>query len=71
MVGLLFVLIFHIGTKESSGRSGSALGEQGTNDKLPWYRWFLNPKFYLVQLGFVCVCARTEKLKQLCAREKF
>ena len=70
MVGLLFVLIFHVGTKEPSGRSDSALGEQGTNDKLPWYRWFLNPRFYLVRLGCVCVRVHTEKLKQLHAREK-
>ncbi|XP_019852296.1 PREDICTED: major facilitator superfamily domain-containing protein 12-like [Amphimedon queenslandica] len=54
VVGLSFVFMFHIGTKEpSNGGHGSAAGDQPTNNRLPWYRWFLNPKFYLVALIYM------------------
>ncbi|XP_019852258.1 PREDICTED: major facilitator superfamily domain-containing protein 12-like [Amphimedon queenslandica] len=54
VVGLSFVFMFHVGTKEpSNGGHGSAAGDQLTNNRLPWYRWFLNPKFYLVALIYM------------------
>jgi len=53
VIGCLFTLIFHCFTREPSTpleqRSEAARGK-----KLPWYKWFIKPQFYLVAVIYMC-----------------
>lgn len=50
-VGLVFSIIFHIGTKEPSKTKKSDSSSDTSDDKkMHWYMWFKNPQFYLVSV---------------------
>ena len=48
-VGLIFSIIFHIGTEEPSGANKLVSSSDKKDDKkMHWYMWFRKPQFYLV-----------------------
>jgi len=49
-VGLFFSALFHLGTKEPIVSRTDIQKSETEGTKIPWYRWFVNPQFYLVSL---------------------
>ncbi len=58
VIGGFFVLVYHLGTKEPPRVGGvitrNTIGSKGPSDRLPMYKWFINPHFYLVSRGLLC-----------------
>ena len=52
-VGLIFSILFHLGTKEPVTTREDVKAIESSGLKIPWYRWFINPQFYLVRLLIV------------------
>ncbi|XP_065911005.1 major facilitator superfamily domain-containing protein 12-like [Dysidea avara] len=54
-VGLLFSIIFHLGTKEPKAQYKRREDSDTKNEKpFKWYMWFKNPQFYLVAMIYMC-----------------
>ena len=51
-MGLVFSIIFHIGTKEPKAKKLDSSSDKNDDEKMHWYMWFKNPQFYLV--SFLC-----------------
>lgn len=53
IVGLVFSMLFHLGTREPTTQAQNLL-DSSEGRTVRWYKWFFKPNFYIVALIYMC-----------------